>query len=51
MMALQKKVLLNPGSVYDYTGSNAVRISYAYVDLPVLEKDLRISAYIAESCS
>lgn len=51
MMALQKKVLLNPGSVYDYTGSNAVRISYAYVDLPDREKDLRISADIAESCS
>lgn len=49
-MAQQKKVLLNPGSVYDYTGSNAVRISYAYADLPDLEKGLRIPADIAESC-
>ncbi|MDF9867849.1 GntR family transcriptional regulator of abcA and norABC [Bacilli bacterium PM5-3] len=30
--ALTKKILLNPGNVYDYKDSNAIRISYSYED-------------------
>ena len=37
--ALEKKLLINPGNIYDYKENSSIRLSYAYAD----KKDLRDS--------
>lgn len=46
--ALKYKVLLNPGSIYDYSESNAIRISYSYAEPEDIEKALEILAGLVD---
>ena len=39
--ALEKKILLNPGNVYDFQVNRSLRISYAYEDSETFEKAVR----------
>ena len=45
--ALQEKILINPGEMYDFSENRCIRISYAYEPLPRLEEGLiRLSKLI-----
>ena len=43
---LKRDVLFNPGTVYDYTESNAIRLSYAYADPGDFTKAMKILAEV-----
>ena len=42
--ALAHRILLNPGSIYDFTPNHALRISYAYEPIDVFRKAMKILA-------
>ena len=39
--ALKKKILLNPGNIYDFSTNRSLRISYAYEDAATFEKAIK----------
>lgn len=39
--ALKKKILLNPGNIYDFSANRSLRISYAYEDEVTFEKAIK----------
>ncbi|WP_130862905.1 aminotransferase-like domain-containing protein [Bacilliculturomica massiliensis] len=39
--AMEERILINPGSIYDYNKNNAVRLSYAYAAEDQLEDGIR----------
>ncbi len=45
--ALKEKLLINPGSIYDFSNNQYLRISYSYPSLNDLEKGLKKLAYLA----
>lgn len=47
--ALQAKILVNPGNVYDFKSNHAIRLSFAYVDIDTFEKAIRELAHIVIS--
>ncbi len=47
--ALQAKILVNPGSVYDFTPNHAIRLSFAYVDSDIFEEAIKELAHIVIS--
>ncbi|MEN1758857.1 PLP-dependent aminotransferase family protein [Anoxynatronum sibiricum] len=49
--ALQEKILLNPGSIYDFKRSNTLRLSYAYVDEDKMMVSVGRLAAIVATCS
>lgn len=46
--ALKKKILLNPGSIYDFSKNNFLRLSYSYASLDQLEVGIATLAKIIE---
>ena len=44
--ALSKKILLNPGSIYDYKENKSLRLSYSYASKQDLENGIRILGQI-----
>lgn len=47
--ALKENILINPGSVYDFTKNKALRLSYAYAEETELEGALKKLAQITKS--
>ncbi|MBN7772741.1 PLP-dependent aminotransferase family protein [Clostridium aminobutyricum] len=47
--ALENKILLNPGNVYDFATSNSLRLSYAYASPADFEKAIKIVADLVTS--
>ncbi|MEH7333234.1 PLP-dependent aminotransferase family protein [Neobacillus drentensis] len=50
-VALREGILLNPGSVYENTDFQHLRISYSYASIEHLEKGLILLAKLINSCS
>lgn len=50
-LALNEKILLNPGSIYDTLSNRHLRISYAFADFPDLKKALQQLARILKKMS
>lgn len=48
--ALKQNVLLNIGSIYDFTENNAIRLSYAYASESDLVKGIEILSKIIPTC-
>ncbi|HWR31327.1 MAG TPA: PLP-dependent aminotransferase family protein, partial [Negativicutes bacterium] len=49
--ALNEKLLINPGSIYDFSKNQYIRISYAYDTLDALNKGLRRLAQLIRTMS
>lgn len=47
--ALENKILLNPGNVYDFATSNSLRLSYAYASPEDFEKAIKILSNLVAS--
>ncbi|MDL2211387.1 PLP-dependent aminotransferase family protein [Erysipelotrichaceae bacterium OttesenSCG-928-M19] len=47
--ALHKKILLNPGNIYDYKDNNAIRVSYVYEDIETLKESLLVILKLIKS--
>ena len=47
--ALEKNIILNPGSIYDFNKNYCLRISYAYEDCTAFAKGIQILAELLES--
>ena len=47
--ALNKNILINPGSIYDFKENNSIRLSYAYASIEEFEAGIKILAGIIEN--
>lgn len=49
--ALQEKILLNPGNVYDRNASQYLRLSYSYASMHEIEKGVKTVARLIKNLS
>lgn len=49
--ALQEKILLNPGNVYDRNASQYLRLSYSYASMHDIEKGIEMVARLIKNLS
>lgn len=47
--SLKEKILLNPGSIYDFKKNNALRLSYSYIDEKNIEDSIKRLSEIVRS--
>lgn len=49
-LSYNKGILINPGSIYDFSNNENLRISYSYASLTDLEKGLKILSKLIREC-